>query len=169
MDNEGNRKKLRVGQEYGKDNKRLERVKQFLSEKSDEELSEMVKQKSIFPEYVKYYAIQELKKRKDERERRFKKDIETANEILMGRRRICRLSPEEEKGRIAGGRRNVEASVILGAGRGTNEKNESKQRFRATAAEQENCLREYAKSVDIWIQYDDIFFTCQKGFMADKI
>ena len=62
MDNAENRKKRSVGQEDGKDNERLERVKQFLSEKPDKELSEMVKPQSIFPEYVKYYAIQELKK-----------------------------------------------------------------------------------------------------------
>ena len=73
MDNAESRKKRKIRQEYGKIDERLERVKQFLSEKPDEELSEMVKPQSIFPEYVKYYAVQELKKRKDEREKRFKK------------------------------------------------------------------------------------------------
>lgn len=143
-------------------NEHIAKIKQHLAGKTDEELLQIMRQKNN-AEFVTFHIVQELKKRKNERERRYKKDIETANEVLMGRKSIQRLSPEEERGRIEGGRRNVEASIIIGTTRRTNEKNGSKQRVGA-ATEQEGRLRDYAKSVGIWEKYDDIVNKAFKQF-----
>ena len=40
---------------------------------------------------------------------------ELAQRVITGKATIARLDKDEEQGRIAGGRRNVEATVILGA------------------------------------------------------
>jgi hypothetical protein len=53
--------------------------------------------------------------KKEQGENRNEKVKEIAGRIGSGQLRITRLKPEEEAGRIAGGRRNVEASVIVGA------------------------------------------------------
>ena len=143
-------------QEYGKAaDEHLARIKQFLSEADDLELQRILKQTNN-PEYLTFHTVQELKKRKDERARKYKKDIETANAILMGRKSIQRLSEEEEKGRVEGGQRNVEATIVLGRRGGTNQKNIHKQGIDATRRNQEEWLKDYAKSVDIWLNYDTI-------------
>lgn len=46
---------------------------------------------------------------------------EIARRIGNGEFEITRLNPREEQGRIAGGQRNVEASIIIGAEARTNQ------------------------------------------------
>ena len=148
--------KQRVSQEYGKAaNEHIAKIKQYLSEQGDSELQRILKQKNN-PDFLTFHTIQELKKRKDERTRKYKKDIEIANEVLMGRKSIQRLSEEEESGRIEGGRRNVEATIILGRRGGANQENIHKQGIDAARRNQEEWLKDYAKSVDIWLNYDKI-------------
>ena len=77
----------------------------------------------------------------------------------MGRKSIQRLSPEEESGRIEGGKRNVEASIIIGTSGRTNEKNESKSGIgtaKSNSQEQEQTLKDYARNVGIWLNYNII-------------
>ncbi|GHT87520.1 hypothetical protein FACS189474_0500 [Bacteroidia bacterium] len=65
----------------------------------------------------------------------------TAKEIIEGSRRIYRLIPKGEKGRIEGGARNVEASVLIG----TEERTDLSDPGRHQALIQERLLEEYAK------------------------
>jgi hypothetical protein len=51
----------------------------------------------------------------DKGETDYDKVSELADRVLEGTARITRLNREEEAGRIAGGRRNVEASIVCGA------------------------------------------------------
>ena len=44
-----------------------------------------------------------------------------ADRIINGTATITRLDPEEERGRIAGGRKNVEATLVLGTALATNQ------------------------------------------------
>jgi hypothetical protein len=141
----------------------IARIKHYLSEQDDSELQRILKLKDN-PEFLTFHTIQELKKRKDERTRKYKKDIEIAGEILMGRKSIRRLSEEEEQGRIAGGRRNVEASIIIGRRGGTYQKNGSQQRL--NFSEQEQLLKDYALSVGIWNKFDDIATKAFKQFQS---
>ncbi|GHT43462.1 hypothetical protein AGMMS49965_17290 [Bacteroidia bacterium] len=71
--------------------------------------------------------------------------------ILSGEYRIKCLSPEEELGRIEGGRRNVEASLLL---RGDVDANGTQQSN--TRERQESILKEYAKKESIWISPETI-------------
>jgi len=48
-----------------------------------------------------------------------------ANRIINGTAAITRLDPEEERGRIAGGRRNVEATLVLGTAFATDQGKQS--------------------------------------------
>ncbi|MDR0566127.1 MAG: hypothetical protein LBG47_03680 [Prevotellaceae bacterium] len=45
----------------------------------------------------------------------YEKASELADRVIEGTARIVRLNRKEEAGRIAGGRRNVEASIVAGA------------------------------------------------------
>jgi len=40
---------------------------------------------------------------------------ELAQRVITGKATIARLDKDEEQGRISGGRRNVEATIVLGA------------------------------------------------------
>lgn len=84
---------------------------------------------------------------------------EVAGRIGSGQLKITRLAPREEQGRIAGGRRNVEASIISGADAVAN-RAESPNR-RPTRAEKlqrnariEKHLENYARAEGIWIDYN---------------
>jgi hypothetical protein len=75
---------------------------------------------------------------------------EVAGRIGSGQLKITRLNSREEQGRIAGGRRNVEASVIIGADARTNQTDT--RRSRPTRKEKlknnaqvESHLEKYAK------------------------
>lgn len=68
---------------------------------------------------------------------------EDAKSIIEGEKNFDRLSLAEEQGRIAGGERNVEASIIAGEEEGTGSNAEQSKR-------QEQSIEEYAKSEGIW-------------------
>jgi hypothetical protein len=84
----------------------------------------------------------------------------TADAIEAGTAHIDRLSLAEEQGRREGGRRNVEASVILGAKESADSKkgrNESgRENGRGSVEEQEQRLKEYAQKEGIWISPEEI-------------
>ncbi|MDR0547380.1 MAG: hypothetical protein LBG77_07345 [Dysgonamonadaceae bacterium] len=65
----------------------------------------------------------------------------TAAAIVAGSQRIYRLIPEGEKGRIAGGIRNVEASCLLGTEENTDLSDTSERQ----SLMQEHLLEKYAK------------------------
>ena len=69
----------------------------------------------------------------------------TTDGIFSGRFYINSLSFREEQGRIKGGRRNVEAALILGAGESTGS---AKQK---NVEEQEKLLIDFAQKSEIWI------------------
>lgn len=73
---------------------------------------------------------------------------EQTNKILKGAAYINRLLVEEERGRIAGGKRNVEASLIVAANERANptEQNDVKRE------QQEELLKEYAFKNELWFE-----------------
>jgi hypothetical protein len=80
---------------------------------------------------------------------------EDAQRIIKGELKLHELSPEEERGRIEGGRRNVEASLILSG-------SENPGRTAELPTFQEKLLKEYAIHEGIWFDYrekpfEDIF------------
>ena len=83
------------------------------------------------------------------------KDV--AGRIERGEQEIRRLNPEVERGRIAGGRRNVEATLILAADARASEKTNASRgtgvdSVSDTARRQEGILEKYAKQNDIWFK-----------------
>ena len=76
---------------------------------------------------------------------------EIAKEIVHGTSRIIRLDDAEEQGRIFGGQRNVEASLIAGAEEGSGKEGESR---RSAIQRSEEALEAYARSEGIW--FDDL-------------
>lgn len=71
--------------------------------------------------------------------------------IMSGTIRIVRLNDNEEQGRIQGGQRNVEASLIAGAEEGSGAEGES----RGSAIQRsEEALEAYARNEGIW--FDDL-------------
>jgi adenine/guanine phosphoribosyltransferase-like PRPP-binding protein len=90
-------------------------------------------------------------------------DYETVRNVAEGVERgenaVARLDPAEEQGRIAGGRRNVEASIICGADARTNP-TESRG-SRPTRKEKlerntrvESLLEKYARHEGIWFDFE---------------
>jgi tRNA(Ser,Leu) C12 N-acetylase TAN1 len=90
--------------------------------------------------------------------------IETlAGRVLEGKAELGRLNRKEEKGRIASGRRNVEASLVLGAYKGDSAVGESSsyESVRAEAGRQKNALKAFAEEKEkrgekIWFSSHDI-------------
>ncbi|GHT26376.1 hypothetical protein FACS189432_00660 [Bacteroidia bacterium] len=76
----------------------------------------------------------------------------TAAEIVAGSKRIYRLISAGEKGRIAGGRRNVEASCLLG----TEARTDLSDTSPGQVLIQERLLEKYARHKKIWFDYEDI-------------
>ena len=114
-DNEYNRRLNRVGQHYGNTDEATMRLKQYLSEQTDEQLEALIKTSdNSLNIKLGWQALTELKQRKYEREKRYTKIKATAVAVMEGQKRICCLVANEETGRCAGGRRNVEASIVLG-------------------------------------------------------
>lgn len=66
-----------------------------------------------------------------------------AAQVEAGEKRISRLAEEVERGRTKGGRRNVEASILLGRETGGSETIRPSQ-------EQQDLIKQYAKSEGIW-------------------
>ena len=75
----------------------------------------------------------------------------TAKRIISGKSRIIRLNDGEEQGRIYGGSRNVEASLIAGAEESSSEERESR---RSKIQRSEEALEAYARHEGIW--FDDL-------------
>ncbi|MDR0605991.1 MAG: hypothetical protein LBG80_17015 [Bacteroidales bacterium] len=90
----------------------------------------------------------------DKGETDYEKVSELADRILEGTAKITRLDREEEHGRIAGGRRNVEASLYLAAKAGYDTVEQGNSTGTAskelTAKRQEESLKEYAVKAGIW-------------------
>ena len=77
---------------------------------------------------------------------------EIANRIVSGTGRIIRLNDGEERGRILGGQRNVEASLIARAEEGAGQEGESR---RSAIQRSEEALEAYARNEGIWLDYRD--------------
>lgn len=99
-----------------------------------------------------------------------------SNGIERGDIAITRLNEAEEQGRIDGGRRNVEASLIAGAKDSSVERDGEGSRFlswgehKQIVKPQEDALEKYAKDNGIWFDYQTLdneygFFT--QGTEAD--
>ena len=65
--------------------------------------------------FAQNFLVKNLVNINDKGEIDYEKVSELAGRVLEGTARITRLNREEEQGRIAGGRRNVEASLYIGA------------------------------------------------------
>lgn len=91
------------------------------------------------------------------------KDV--AGRVLSGELTIERLDPEGERGRIAGGQRNVEASIILTANERASE--EAGSRIHPVKR-QERALETYAKQADIWFD-EKSFVSQQRGFIKKGV
>jgi hypothetical protein len=91
-----------------------------------------------------------------------------ASRIISGESKIFRLNEREEQGRIRGGRRNVEASIISGADAGTHSTTSSRSRTKRIEANKkvESRLEKYAKNENIWFDYDE--FTKRHTYL-DKV
>lgn len=89
---------------------------------------------------------------------------EIANWILSGAGRIVRLNDCEERGRILGGCRNVEASLIAGAEEGSSTEGQPR---RSAIQRSEEALEAYARHEGIW--FDDLdseYAQIAEGFEA---
>lgn len=106
--------------------------------------------------------------------------------IESGEFEIARLNSKEEQGRIAGGRRNVETSLIIGANASPNqaERRDSGETRKERNQRLESALEDYANHEGIWLDYGkllkdlaylskgeeaEVFRSSQKGFVdADR-
>jgi hypothetical protein len=79
-----------------------------------------------------------------------------ADAIENGDVRIDRLSLEEEQGRTKGGRRNVEASVILAGDRSANRGRAESDTRQEIIDRQEALLKKYAADNNLWIKEKDV-------------
>ncbi|MFZ1699810.1 MAG: hypothetical protein WBO10_17495 [Pyrinomonadaceae bacterium] len=87
-----------------------------------------------------------------------------AARIISGSCRIVRLNDREEHGRIFGGQRNVESSLIAGAEEGTSPKGESQER---AVQRSEEALEVYARHEGIWVEdLDSEYPQIAEGFEA---
>lgn len=74
---------------------------------------------------------------------------------------VIRLNGAEERGRIKGGRRNVEATILLGASERASGRTEEGSRYvswedhKAAVKPHEDLLEIYAKDKGIWFEFDD--------------
>jgi len=75
----------------------------------------------------------------------------TVDEIERGNKKILRLPEEAEKGRINGGRRTLEASVILGIAEEADREKFGELEIRV---KQERLMEIYAKHERIWFDYE---------------
>jgi hypothetical protein len=75
---------------------------------------------------------------------------ELSSRILRGDATITRLNRQEERGRAAGGRTNVEATLYLGAKISHDRQKQADNGSVLSAAGQEAVLEEYAKLAGVW-------------------
>lgn len=90
---------------------------------------------------------------------------QTTDGILAGKTRLSRFNRSEETGRIAGGRRNVEATLVAGANRSAGAGGEGcpYEAVREEAGRQKEALKQYAEWVEsnnpdekVWYSAGDI-------------
>ncbi|MDR1097513.1 MAG: hypothetical protein LBL57_05215 [Tannerella sp.] len=136
-DNPENRKLNRAGQEYGEiSNEKLRAIKLYLFERTNEELKEIIKngENRGYPLFIVYHANKELENRHTiyGSKKKYREIQRKAAEEIQKCGGIHRLGAGTEKGRIGGGQRNVEASILLGGnergGNKTGRKNLDDQR-----------------------------------------
>lgn len=92
-----------------------------------------------------------------------------ANEIIKGTKRINSLNSEEEQGRRAGGKANVEASIITKAIKNSYRRGSGSESDAGDIKEQEIILEKYAKEKGIWYSnIDDLISEkLSSGFESD--
>ena len=78
-----------------------------------------------------------------------------AGRVIEGTATITRLDSKEEQGRISGGRRNVEASILLGANAETERGDGTTVSGRGESQAPEKLLERYAKDTGCWYDYDE--------------
>jgi hypothetical protein len=88
---------------------------------------------------------------------------ELARRVIEGTATIARLDKEEEQGRIAGGRQNVEASIVLGTAFGhyQSQQNSACYPISEESLKQKTVLKAYAdesltNDVKLWYSEADI-------------
>ena len=93
----------------------------------------------------------------------YEKLSELAQRVITGKATITRLDNDEEQGRIAGGRRNVEASIILGTAIDyhKSQQNGACKTINKESARQKAILKAYTdellkNGVSLWYSEDDI-------------
>lgn len=80
---------------------------------------------------------------------KYQKIKDYAEQVIRGEKYIKRLSPEEEQGRIRGGRANVEATLLIGTDERASDG--SKEAYERRPI-QEAILEDYAKKNNFWIE-----------------
>lgn len=126
-------------------------------EKANEQRDEVVFKTSDTSQNESRPRVQEKSdsvSRTEESGARIKREAE---EVFTGRLILNRLPPKAERGRIKGGRRNVEASLVVGKSDGTAKNLESKQTELEKQQLQEEQLRAYAKEEGIWFEENHNF------------
>lgn len=93
------------------------------------------------------YIYKELSKENKKEDINLKKIKDYANEVIKGRLRIIGFSKGETKGCISGGRRNVEAAILITTIKGSDEDGLGINK------EREKALKEYAIKTGCW--FDD--------------
>lgn len=78
-----------------------------------------------------------------------------SNEIIKGTKRINALNKEEEQGRVKGGRKNVEASIICKA-IGEFYKNDTNFNAKSRGIEERRLILEYAKKTDCYFDKEKL-------------
>lgn len=85
-------------------------------------------------------------------------DINKLNELIDGiqqrRKRINRLSIEEESGRVGGGRESIAASIIAGSVEG--DRNLSQEDASEKFALSESLIKEYAQKTGVWLDKEEL-------------
>lgn len=85
-------------------------------------------------------------------------DINKLNELVdgiqQGKRRINRLSIEEESGRVGGGRESIAASIITGSVEG--DRNLSQKDASEKFALSESLIKEYAQKTGTWLDKEEL-------------
>ena len=121
----------------------IEKYKAFKSVESDIEKAKYIKREGSKGKY-KYIYRNESKSKNSV----VNKIQEYANKIITGDIKFNRLSPQEEFGRIQGGRANVEATILAQGSKKTNRNGDELD----TRKEQEKLITSYAKKSNLWIE-----------------
>lgn len=88
--------------------------------------------------------------KKDQSSNKFEEVKDHAERVIKGEEHIERLSPEEEQGRIRGGRANVEATLLI---RGDERASDTSKEPYERRPHQERILEEYARANNLWVDH----------------